>query len=113
MRKIFYILKNYGSYAILSINGNTDPFSLLSNNNISNDTNLRGTFASFYQLLKVVGIIGIIASIVICGLKLSSKVATTREEGKNQLLTKGIISIAIFSFIGILGMILDVLAGIA
>lgn len=111
MKNFFYILRSYGNNAILSINGNTDPFSLL-NNNISNDTNLRGTFASFYQLLKVVGIIGIIVSIVVCGLKVSSKDAKAREEGKNLLLTKGIISIAIFSFIGVLGMILDILAGI-
>lgn len=106
------MIKNNIYDIVLSINGNTDPFSLLGKTKISSDANIRGTFTSLYQFLKVIGIIGIFVSIIVCAIQIASTNANKREEGKRHLQTKGAIAIAIFSFIGILGIILDIIGGI-
>lgn len=109
MKNVLYIVKGYGNKIILTINANTDPFSLLGSNKVSNDNNIRNTFASFFRFLMAIGIIGIIISIIISGIKISSKNSNTREEGKKLLQTKAIIAITIFSFVALMGMIFEII----
>lgn len=96
---------------MLSLDIDTDPFKLINgkNNGIADNKQLKGTASSFYGLLSVVGIIGIILSIIICGILIySKKDAKKRQEAKEQLLFKFIIAILIFSFSWIIGVVLKI-----
>lgn len=98
-----------GSILLATISENTHPLDdILVSNKLSSDANIRGTAASFYKLFEVIGIIGIVLSIMICGIAFYRKDARKRQEAKSNLMIKFIIAIAIFGFAWLVGVILNI-----
>lgn len=104
----------YGIYAIQyrilagDTKMNMDPFSYLENNKVSDNSSLRRMGASLYGLLKAVGAIGVVLTIMISGFLMMLGKGKTRQEGKSRLSVVSVVCIAIFSFVFLAGEVLKV-----
>lgn len=90
----------------------TDPFEIMRDNaGIADDATVQGAGASAYRLLMVVGVIGILSSIMICGVSLAlRKNGQARQEVKHTLMVKLGIAVVLFGFVGLLGLVLQVIS---
>lgn len=69
----------------------------------------KGTASSFYNLLTTIGVIGIITSIIVCGLSLVySKNSSDRAELKRKAIFKTGIAVCIFAFPTFVGIYHDI-----
>lgn len=86
-----------------------DPFSYIKDNKLSSDDALRNTAISYYQLMMVIGVIGLAFSLFVGGYKLaSSKNGNTTAEAKKAIITKMIIGSAFFGLVEILGIVIAI-----
>jgi len=93
---------------------NKDPFSYIGDNKLSDNTAVKNTAMSFYQLMIVIGVIGVMVSLTLIGYKLMfSKSGSENGEAKKNIITKLIIAIGVFGFVGILGMIFEITKSLA
>lgn len=88
----------------------TNPFNYIKNNKVSGNTNIRETAASWYGLMKTLGIIGMVVSLIIIGIMFMSKDARKRQEAKENLLVKGGIFVAICAFVWLIGSVASVIS---
>lgn len=79
---------------------------------ISNDVSLRGTISSAYYLIMVIGLTGIVISLMIAAIKLGYSRPGTRAEAFNEIKWKLIIAIALSSMVTLAGWIMSVAANL-
>ena len=86
-----------------------DPLDMLKNPDSyfgSRSSDLSSSLSGIYSVFLTIGTIGILISIIICGIKLaSSKNPNSREEVKHELFWKIALGVLLFAFTGILGLI--------
>lgn len=83
-----------------------NPFDILQDSYITKNDTFRDNAASAYQLLLVIGIIGLVTSLIMIGLKLSiNKNSSKRSEEKSKLGFKIWLGILFFSFVTLMGYI--------
>lgn len=98
---------------------NTDPLAYVNGevamdgidaNGITTDPTILNLANSWFYLLEVVGLVGVVISLIICGYKLIFYKGDPRDFStvKKELVARMIIPIGIFSFIGIAGVIFHV-----
>ena len=118
MLKLFWLMPDVFPLALtirVLAEVETDPFKILRDGyGFATDETVRGAGQSFYQLMMVLGVIGILSSILIGGLILAinSKNGNNRQEAKHSLFVKCGIAVLIFGFTGILGMVLEIIGQI-
>lgn len=67
---------------------------------------IEGTGASFYRLVMTIGVIGLVISLIFCGITLAvNKNASKREEGKSQLIWIALGGVVVFGSMSILGIL--------
>jgi hypothetical protein len=82
-----------------------DPFDLLQDE-VSNNAVLRTNAASAYDLLLIIGVIGLFSTIIICGLRLVlSKNSSKKSETKATIGFKTWLAIGFFGFVSIMGIV--------
>ena len=88
-----------------------DPLKIIDDEKlITENPVMRGLGASSYQLLMAIGIIGVVCSLILAGIKLSfTRNSRSRNEVKKSIGTTLLIAIVLFGFVGLLGMILEVI----
>ena len=87
-----------------------DPLKILDDGNlITQNPVMRSAGASAYQLLMAIGIIGVVCSLILAGIKLGfTKNSRSRNEVKKSIGTTLLIAVVLFGFVAILGMILEI-----
>lgn len=84
----------------------TSPWDILKDKNITEVTAMRQMSASYYRLMIALGAVGVLASLMVIGLKLMwAKNPQSRRDRKEELLFKVVSGIAIFSYVSLLGML--------
>lgn len=84
----------------------TNPFNYVSGNKISKDEEITGTAASWYKLMKTLGVIGLVIAIIVCGcILVLTKDSRKRNEAKNNLIFKICIFVLIIAFVWFIGSI--------
>lgn len=86
---------------------NMDPFSYIKKNKVSDNTAIKGFGVSAYNLLIVLAAIGIVTTVIICGIRLLGK-GKSRQEGKSRLGIIILTGIAIFAFVFIANQVLKI-----
>ena len=83
-----------------------DPFEILKNVTTAGSSNeFNNALSGIYVLALTIATIGIVLSIIICGIKLVSfKNGGARDEAKKELFWKVLLGILIFSFTGIIAL---------
>ena len=84
---------------------NKDPFSYI-NKGISGNSAVTGTVNSAYSLMMAIGVVGILITIVLTGIKLMSSKPQKRAEALDELKWKAIIAIMLFSMPLLIGVII-------
>lgn len=88
-----------------------DPFHYIGNNDLSGvNGDFRSTAASLYQLFLVVGIVGLLYSIIKCGIKFMFLGPEKRAEAKLELLSRMMQGVVLFAFPFFAGLILTILS---
>lgn len=83
-----------------------DPFAILREDNLSSNPILKDNAASAYQLFLVIGIIGLVLTLIINGLYLIfSKDSSKKSEIKLNIGTKTLVAIIFFGFITFIGIV--------
>lgn len=83
-----------------------DPFKILKKDNISENSQLRNNAASAYKFFLVMGIIGLVVTLIISGLRLAfSKDASKKSEVKSGLGNKTVAALIFFSFVSLIGIV--------
>lgn len=92
-----------------SIKIDMDPFSYLNRNEISNNESLRNGAMSFYQLMMIVGVFGVVVSLLVgaCKLLMAQK-GNSVADAKKEIVVKMFIGIIIFGFVSILGIVFEI-----
>ena len=93
---------------------NLDPFSYLTDNSVTKDAAIRDLAASWYGVVKTFSIIGLLITIVACGISLAvTKNSRRREEVKRSILVKGAVFCGICAFAFFIGQVASITAGFA
>ena len=87
-----------------------DPLKIIDEGKLLTDnTVIKDTGSSAYQLLMAIGIIGVVCSLVLAGIRLSfARNSRSRSEVKKSIGATLLIAIVMFGFVGLLGLILEV-----
>lgn len=94
----------YGVFLKTKIKQN--PYDYISKNSISNDGIMRNTANSWYSLMQTVSGLGMVITIMVCGLVLAfTKNPQKREEVKKKLIVKAGVFIIICAFAWFVGTI--------
>lgn len=90
-----------------------DPFKILKNDNLSENSQLRDNAASAYKLFLIVGIIGLVITLISSGLRLAfSKDASKKSEVKSGLGNKTVAALILFSFVSIIGIVYGIIVNL-
>ena len=90
----------------------TNPFNYLEFC-ISNNAALRATVNSGYNLLMTIGVIGLLLTFILIGIKLMSSNPGKRAEALDDMKWKALIAIILFSIPTVIGTIMRVVASFA
>lgn len=90
----------------------TNPFNYLEFG-ISNNAALRATVNSGYNLLMTIGVIGLLLTFILIGIKLMSSNPGKRAEALDDMKWKALIAIILFSIPTLIGTIMRVVASFA
>lgn len=91
----------------------TNPFSLYKKGYITENEDLRATSVSFYEFMMVVGVLGLVITIVICGIRLALSHNSKKAEQIKDILTGKVwIALGLFSFVAVVGLIFDIINSI-
>ena len=82
-----------------------DPFSYF-RFGITDNAAIKGTVNSLYSLLMAIGVVGLLITLVIIGIRLMSSNATKRAEAMEEMKWKVLIAVVLFGMTGIVGAIL-------
>lgn len=107
---IFYMLDgiilNAMNFIAVKTKMNMDPFAYIKSNSITDNTQIRGMSASAFNLIRAFGIVGVVVSIIVNGIRLMyAKKGQKLEEVKQRIMIHFIISICVFGFITLIGQI--------
>lgn len=86
---------------------NKDPFSYF-RFGITQNAAIKGTVNSFYSLFMAIGVIGLLLTVILIGIKLMSQSPSKRAEALEEMKWKAIIAIVLFGMTGFIGAILTV-----
>lgn len=86
-----------------------DPFSYFTFE-ISNNPALRGTVSSAYSLFMAIGVVGLLLTIILVGIKLMSSNPGKRAEALEEMKWKVIIAILLFGMTTVISTILSVVS---
>lgn len=87
-----------------------NPWSYLGENAVSDDSALQAIGSGAYGVVFKIAVIGVAVSLLIACTKLGSGNANKREEGKEQIMSKMIVGIAVFGSVGLLGILFSILS---
>lgn len=82
-----------------------DPFSYF-RFGITDNAAIKGTVNSLYSLLMAIGVVGLLITLIIIGIRLMSPNATKRAETMEEMKWKVLIAVVLFGMTGIVGAIL-------
>lgn len=82
-----------------------DPFSYF-RFGITNNAAIKGTVNSLYSLLMAIGVVGLLITLVIIGIRLMSPNSAKRAEAMEEMKWKVLIAVVLFGMTGIVGAIL-------
>ena len=88
---------------------NRDPFSYY-HFGITENAAIKGTVNSMYSLFMAVGVIGLLLTVVLIGMKLMSQNPSKRAEALEEMKWKVLIAIVIFGMTGFIGTVLSMVA---
>ena len=87
-----------------------DPFDLIKNIGITDDRTIRETSVSAYQLFMTIGIIGLVFTLIITGVRLAlNKNSNKRSQIKSTIGFKTWLALGFFGFTTFAGMIYNVI----
>lgn len=87
-----------------------DPFEYLRKITVTEEEVIRETGASFYHLLETLGIIGIVLTFIVCGIRLAfAPKGQELGEVKKRLQTEAVIAVTLFGFVFLVGTVMDIL----
>lgn len=84
---------------------NKDPFSYF-RFGITNNAAIKGTVNSLYSLLMAIGVVGLLITLVIIGIRLMSPNSAKRAEAMEEMKWKVLIAVVLFGMTGIIGAVL-------
>ena len=82
-----------------------DPFSYF-RFGITDNAAIKGTVNSLYSLLMAIGIVGLLITLVIIGIRLMSPNSAKRAEAMEEMKWKVLIAVVLFGMTGIVGAVL-------
>lgn len=82
-----------------------DPFSYF-RFGITDNAAIKGTVNSLYSLLMAIGVVGLLITLVIIGIRLMSPNSAKRAEAMEEMKWKVLIAVVLFGMTGIVGAIL-------
>lgn len=82
-----------------------DPFSYF-RFGITDNAAIKGTVNSLYSLLMAIGIVGLLITLVIIGIRLMSPNSAKRAEAMEEMKWKVLIAVVLFGMTGIIGAVL-------
>ena len=82
-----------------------DPFSYF-RFGITDNAAIKGTVNSLYSLLMAIGVVGLLITLIIIGIRLMSPNATKRAEAMEEMKWKVLIAVVLFGMTGIIGAVL-------
>ena len=82
-----------------------DPFSYF-RFGITDNAAIKGTVNSLYSLLMAIGVVGLLITLVIIGIRLMSPNSVMRAEAMEEMKWKVLIAVVLFGMTGIVGAIL-------
>ena len=88
---------------------NKDPFSFYKFG-LTDNAAIRGTVNSLYSLFLTIGVVGILLTILLVGVKLMSQSPQKRAEALEEMKWKVLIAIILFGMSGVIGAILRVVS---
>jgi hypothetical protein len=82
-----------------------DPFSYF-RFGITDNAAIKGTVNSLYSLLMAIGVVGLLITLVIIGIRLMSPNSAKRAEAMEEMKWKVLIAVVLFGMTGIIGAVL-------
>ena len=82
-----------------------DPFSYF-RFGITDNAAIKGTVNSLYSLLMAIGVVGLLITLIIIGIRLMSPNSAKRAEAMEEMKWKVLIAVVLFGMTGIVGAIL-------
>ena len=82
-----------------------DPFSYF-RFGITDNAAIKGTVNSLYSLLMAIGVVGLLITLVIIGIRLMSPNSAKRAEAMEEMKWKVLIAVLLFGMTGIIGAVL-------
>lgn len=82
-----------------------DPFSYF-RFGITDNAAIKGTVNSLYSLLMAIGIVGLLITLIIIGIRLMSPNSAKRAEAMEEMKWKVLIAVVLFGMTGIIGAVL-------
>ena len=82
-----------------------DPFSYF-RFGITDNAAIKGTVNSLYSLLMAIGVVGLLITLVIIGIRLMSPNSAKRAEAMEEMKWKVLIAVVLFGLTGIIGAVL-------
>ena len=82
-----------------------DPFSYF-RFGITDNSAIKGTVNSLYSLLMAIGVVGLLITLVIIGIRLMSPNSVKRAEAMEEMKWKVLIAVVLFGMTGIIGAVL-------
>lgn len=109
--RVYFVLATISSDPFDYINGSTRPDGVDANG-VTTDGIILGMGMSWIKLMEALGAIGLVLSLIICGIRLIIFKNDPRETTvtKKTILAKGLIAIVIFAFVGLAGLCFDIAA---
>ena len=91
---------------------NKDPFSYF-RFEVSNNAAVRGTVNSMHNLFMAIGVIGLLITFLLIGIKLMSSNPAKRAEALDEMKWKALIAIVLFSMTTVISSILNIVSAFA
>lgn len=82
-----------------------DPFSYF-RFGITDNAAIKGTVNSLYSLLMAIGVVGLLITLVIIGIRMMSPNSAKRAEAMEEMKWKVLIAVVLFGMTGIIGAVL-------
>lgn len=82
-----------------------DPFSYF-RFGITDNAAIKGTVNSLYSLLMAIGVVGLLITLIIIGIRLMSPNSAKRAEAMEEMKWKVLIAVVLFGMTGIIGAVL-------